>query len=260
MSRQLLVPQVPEPRRESVVTPVVVDQSQPQPHNSYILVEQMRLMMQGMLSGIEARLSSSMKASVVSLRSDLVTERAERVASLDQINARLDAHETRMAALEAVPQSSGQRGQPSGSSASFQYSPQSLVVGFKSKDPIYKDDAMRRVCDVMSGVDGFVSGCEETMPLIPKVVFCEFASPQQLNIFLRTQKDHLGFEDMWASPNRSPLERAQEKPFFKIKRAICEIAGCDGKSVIINKQSRKYTGCVKDGLSRSAMSHSSVAA
>ena len=78
----------------------------------------MRLMKQGMLSGTEARLSISMKASVDSLRSDLVTERAERVASLDQINAQLNAHET-MAALEAVPQSSGQRGQPSGSSAFF---------------------------------------------------------------------------------------------------------------------------------------------
>ena len=113
VSRQLLVLHVPEghvpplPRRESVVTPVVVDQSQPQPQNSDNLVEQMRLMMQGMLSGTEARLSSSMKASVDSLRSDLVTERAERVASLDQINALLDAHDTRMAALEAVPQSSG---------------------------------------------------------------------------------------------------------------------------------------------------------
>ena len=192
--------------------PVVVDQSQPQPQNSDNLVEQMRLMMQGMVSETEARLSSSMKASVDSLRSDLVTERAGRVASLDQINARLDAHETRMAALEAVPQFYGQRGQPSGSSASFENSLQSLVIGFKSKDPIYKDEAVRRVRDVMSGVDGFVGVCEETMPLIPKVVFCEFASPQQLKLFLRTQKDHPGFEDMWASPNRSPLERAQEKP------------------------------------------------
>ena len=92
----------------------------------------MRVMMQGMLSGTEARLASSMQASVDSLRSDLVTERAERVASLDQINARLDAHETRMAALEAVPQSSGQRGQPPGSSAPFENSPQWLVVDFKS--------------------------------------------------------------------------------------------------------------------------------
>ena len=35
------------------------------------------------------------------------------------------------------------------------------------------------------------------------------------------------------------MERAQEKPLFKIKRAICEIEECDGKSVIIDKLSRK---------------------
>ena len=55
-----------------------------------------------MLSGTEARLASSMQASVDLLCSDLVAERKEREASLEQINARLDAHETRMAALEAV--------------------------------------------------------------------------------------------------------------------------------------------------------------
>ena len=45
VSRQLLVPQVSEgyvpplPRRESVVAPVVVDQSQPQPQNANDLVD-----------------------------------------------------------------------------------------------------------------------------------------------------------------------------------------------------------------------------
>ena len=53
------------------------------------------------------------------------------------------------------------------------------------------------------------------------------------------QKEHPAFEDMCASPNRSQLESAQEKPLFNIKRAICEIAGCDGKSVIIDKLTRK---------------------
>ena len=52
------------------------------------------------------------------------------------------------------------------------------------------------------------------------------------------QKEHPGFEDMRTSPNRSQLELAQEKPLFKIKCAICEIAGCDGKSVIVDKPSR----------------------
>ena len=40
---------------------------------------------------------------------------------------------------------------------------------------IYKDEAVRRVRDVKSGVDGFVCVCEETMPLILKVVFRQLA-------------------------------------------------------------------------------------
>ena len=70
VSRRFLLTQVPEgyvpffPRRESVVAPVVVDQSQPQPQNADDLGEQMRLMMQGLLSGTEARLAKPMQASV----------------------------------------------------------------------------------------------------------------------------------------------------------------------------------------------------
>ena len=137
--------------------------------------------------------------------------------------------------MEAAPQSHGQRSQSSESSDN----PLSLVVGFKSKEPIYKDEAVRRVRDVLRGVDGFVRICDDQMPLIPKVVLCEFASPEQLQTFLRNQKSHHGFDDFWASPNRSFVDRSIDRPLFQIKRAICEITGCDGASVLIDKPKRK---------------------
>ena len=104
---------------------------------------------------------------------------------------------------------------------------------------IYKDEAARRVRDVLRDVDGFVRVCDDQMPLIPKVEFCEFATPEKLQTFLRNQKSHHGFEEFWASPNRSLMDRSNDRPLFKIKRAICEITNCDGQSVLIDKPKRK---------------------
>ena len=85
------------------------------------------------------------------------------------------------------------------------------------------------------------------MSLAPKVVPIKFATRDHAEAFVR---QHVGkkdffhrFDGFWCNVNQVVEERANFKrnfqPFYKVKRAICEIGNFDGTQVVVSKTDKK---------------------
>ena len=75
----------------------------------------------------------------------------------------------------------------------------------------------------------------------------KFDSSESRGEFVRFHQSIPERHGIWAFKNMSMEDRVKDKALFKIKRAICEISGCDGSLIIIDKPSKIVYRVSADG-------------
>ena len=121
------------------------------------------------------------------------------------------------------------------------------VVGRVAKDKLAKPKVVELVGQALVGVDGFQHVCVDRMSMVPRVALVKFESLETRDEFVRFHQSIPEMHGFWASKNRSMEDRVKDKALFKIKRAICEISGCDGSAIIIDKPSKTVYRVSADG-------------
>ena len=106
---------------------------------------------------------------------------------------------------------------------------------------------MELVEQALVGVDGFQHVCVDRMSMVPRVALVKLDSLESQYELVRFHQSIPEMHGFWTSKNRSMEDRVKDKALFKIKRAICEISGCDGSSIIIDKPSKTVYRISADG-------------
>ena len=185
---------------------------------------------------------AGLQSDVASVRADLDVEREARQVTEAQNNARFAALE------QAVSASARGRTQTSGPSRTpFDDSEPLCVVGRVAKDKLTKAQFVELVEQAFTDVDGFQHVCVERMSNVPRIALVKFDSLEKRDEFVRVQASIHEMDGFWASKNRSLEDRLKDKALFKIKRAICEISGCDGATIVIDKPSKTVYRIGPDG-------------
>ena len=86
------------------------------------------------------------------------------------------------------------------------------------------------------------------MSNVPRIALVKFDTLESRDEFVRFYQSIPGMHGLWASKNRSLEDRVKDKALFKIKRATCEVSGCDGSSIIIDKPSKTVYRVSEDGF------------
>lgn len=96
------------------------------------------------------------------------------------------------------------------------------------------EEAEKIVRETLSNAPGF-QDVHVTSPT-PTVVFAHFDTPANAMKLFRGQKWNPSMLEskLWASENRSPMERRKCKIASKIKRALIEVQGVDAKDIVVN--------------------------
>ena len=109
------------------------------------------------------------------------------------------------------------------------------VVGRAVEKKLAKPKVVEFIEQAVVEVDGFQHVCVGRMSMVPRVALVKFHSSESRNVFVRFHKFMYGF---LACEIRLTEDCVKDKALFKIKRAMCEISGCDGSAIIIDKPSK----------------------
>eukprot|EP00438_Fugacium_kawagutii_P003297 Skav217944 [mRNA] locus=scaffold2100:100604:108060:- [translate_table: standard] len=106
-----------------------------------------------------------------------------------------------------------------------------VVGGFTDLD---NEEAEKLVSEVLCEVPGFQLAY--TTSPTPTVAFAQFDNPTNAMKFIRTQKFNQKMKDnkLWASENRSPMERKKCKLVSRLKKMLIEFDHHDAQNVVVS--------------------------